>query len=313
MCALKQGAPHAQLGALALPLDFNDFLSQLTLGGPPTPRGAPYRGPPSPRGSARGSLESAQQQQQQQQQRLVTAEAAGAPTAAAAAILGAPRSLTPRGPRHGTDWGAPEGPRGPPRSASVGAPIPRERAASGAPIGAPQEDNLLLHSCRSTDSAEEAPSELLRQGGPPSYLTQGGLGAPGGPLGGPTGGPPGGRWSISWNHFALLLTACLFALQQMGLYYFISRYSLSLLSLAAVDLVLLLLLLQSSSSELLTRPQLSLQGPPRGPQQGPPKGTQGGPPKCTQQGPPGVLQQGPPRDAQQGAPVGPKQGPLGGP
>ncbi|CDJ45255.1 hypothetical protein, conserved, partial [Eimeria tenella] len=55
--------------------------------------------------------------------------------------------------------------------------------------------------------------------------------------------------AISWNHFALLLTACLFALQQMGLYYFISRYSLSLLSLAAVDLVLLLLLLQSSSSE----------------------------------------------------------------
>lgn len=200
ICALKQGVPHAHLGALALPLDFNGFLSHLISGAPPTPRGAPKGGPLTPGGTQytgasntpRGLLGEGQElTESQQPHHLVTPEAAGAPTAAAAAAMGAPRSATPRVWVGAPSRGASHQHR---RTASVGAP---RRGPSPSPPqhwqedpgGAPEEDDLLLHSCRSTGTDEEAlpwrsPSNY-HSGGPPkrgapSYPTQWGQGAPGG-------------------------------------------------------------------------------------------------------------------------------------
>ncbi|KAL8441364.1 hypothetical protein Emag_007242 [Eimeria magna] len=113
---------------------------------------------------------------------LVTPEAAGAPTAAAAAALGAPpRCTTPRPVHMGRgSKGAPQ-----PRRAASLEPLRKEAwSASSIKRSTPADDvsedeDVLLHSCRSTDSAEE-------EGGPP-HLYSHSLGAPrrddkGGPL-----------------------------------------------------------------------------------------------------------------------------------
>lgn len=185
--ALKQGAAHAHLGALAIPLEFNGFLPHLLSGAPLTPRGFPVGGPPTPRGASAGGWQTprghpytrgpstprgppTEPYEAPRPYPLPTPEAAGASLAAAVAALGAPQSDDPRqrgGPLGGLF-------RGPPhyrRSASVGVPRrgapspPRSRRREGPPrslLGAPSEgasdaDSLLLHSCRSSNSEEEGP------------------------------------------------------------------------------------------------------------------------------------------------------------
>ncbi|KAL8449310.1 hypothetical protein Emed_003191 [Eimeria media] len=194
--ALKQGAPHARLGALALPLDFNGFLTHLTSGAPFTPRGegGPSFGGPSgsltprtlgsfsPRlytgapDTARMGAPATQGQQDPPHSRvhpLVTPEAAGAPTAAAAAALGAPpRCATPRTVHMG---GASKGAPPPRRAASVGNLRKEAWSASSFKRTTPahdvsEDEDVLLHSCRSTDSADE-------EGGAPPFYSHS-LGAP---------------------------------------------------------------------------------------------------------------------------------------
>lgn len=199
VCALKQGAPHAQLGALSLSLGFNSFLSHLAGGAPLTPRGSPFGGPPTPRElSYTGAPHTPRGPQETQGPPsfypTITPEAAGAPTAAAAAAVEAPRLLTPRvwggGPRGATLRRCPNGGASPQlrRAASVGyprggppSPLYWEGAPQGAPEEAHEDDGLLLYSCRSTDGGDGG-----TQGGP-----QGGAqeGLQGGPQGGYFGGP----------------------------------------------------------------------------------------------------------------------------
>ncbi|KAL8425844.1 hypothetical protein ACSSS7_008324 [Eimeria intestinalis] len=196
--ALKQGAPHARLGALALPLDFNNFLTHLTSGAPLTPRGKvlSFGGPsgvqtpragggaPSPRlhtgapdtTRSGGPLTQGQQDPSHSKVHpLVTPEAAGAPTAAAAAALGAPpRCATPRTSHV---WAPSKIAPQPRRAASMGALRKEAWSASSfkrtTPVdGVSEDEDVLLHSCRSTDSADEEGYPPL----PPPYSHS--LGAP---------------------------------------------------------------------------------------------------------------------------------------
>ncbi|KAL8428531.1 hypothetical protein Efla_003302 [Eimeria flavescens] len=169
--ALKQGAPHAHLGALALPLDYNGFLTHLTSGAPLTPRegGGPPGGASllTPRSytGAPNTPRTVQQQQLLEAHPQVIPEAAGAPTAAAAAALGTPgywegHSVTARSKGAPSQTG---------RSSSVGASSSSPLKRAAAFHEAPEDEELLLHSCRSTDSADGEGAPEAPPSFPPSY------------------------------------------------------------------------------------------------------------------------------------------------
>ncbi|OEH79765.1 gamma-tubulin complex component [Cyclospora cayetanensis] len=200
MSALKQGASHAHLGALALPLDFNGFLSHLVSGAPCTPRNVSYTGALNTPRSV--SAEGRDPAELHECHPVIVPESAGAPTAAAAAVIGPTRPSTLSRTLESKHL------RGTPpphlrRSASVGESL-RQRPPSSPPRfwgddsaeANSDEDGVLLHSCRSTDTDADASrwgaSSLRRT---PSYPTRreekalGSLGPLLRPLP-PTGGPP---------------------------------------------------------------------------------------------------------------------------
>ena len=109
----------------------------------------------------------------------MTAEAAGAPTAAAAAVLGPPRSLTPQQRECTRLRGAPLRP-----PASVEELQDQVGGPGGYPGGPPDDEGLMLHSCRSTDSEDEGPPSW-------SYLSRGAPSYPSPSFTRETQGPPG--------------------------------------------------------------------------------------------------------------------------